>query len=175
MQQRAGSPRTLVVVRHAKAEPTAPKDHERRLTESGRAAAATLGDWLAHAGVVPDHAIVSDAARTLATWAEVADAAGWDIDCDASAALYDASPEAALDLLRGCPAEARTVVVVGHNPTMGYLAEILDDGDGDDDAITALVTSGFPTAAALVLGVEAEWADLAESGGTVCAFHVGRG
>lgn len=173
MQQRTGSERTLVVVRHAKAEATAPTDHERSLTDPGRAAAAELGGWLADAGLVPDHALVSDAARTLETWAELADAAGWDTDPEVSSALYDASPEAALDLLRESPAEAGTVVVIGHNPTMGYLAEILDDGDGDDDAITALVTMGFPTGTAVVLDVAAEWADLAESGATVRAFHVG--
>lgn len=175
MQQTAAPARTLVVVRHAKAEATAATDHERRLDDRGTADAAALGDWLADAGVVPDHALVSDAARAQATWAAMADAAGWDVDCELSAALYDASPEAALDLVRECPAEARTIVVVGHNPTMGYLAEVLDDGDGDDDAITALVTSGFPTATAVVLGVETPWADLAESGATVRGFHTGRG
>lgn len=173
MQQRAGSERTLVVVRHAKAEATGPTDHERTLADAGRVAAAELGRWLADAGLAPDHALVSDAARTLETWGELADAAGWDTDPEVSSALYDASPDAALDLLRESPADAGTVVVVGHNPTMGYLAEILDDGDGDDDAITALVTRGFPTGAAVVLDVGCEWADLAESGATVRAFHVG--
>ena len=175
MQQRVGSPRPLVVVRHAKAQATAPSDHERLLAESGRADAADLGRWLADAEVVPDHALVSDAARTVETWAEMADAAGWDTDPEVSAALYDASPDAALDLLRECPPEARTVLVLGHNPTMGYLAEVLDDGEGDDDAVTALVTSGFPTAAAAIFEVAGEWADLGESGATVRGYHVGRG
>lgn len=175
MQHRAASARTLVVVRHAKAEATAPTDRERELTDRGTADAAALGDWLADIGVVPDHALVSDAARTEATWSEMADAAGWGTDCDLSPALYDASPEAALDLIRESPADAGTVVVVGHNPAMGYLAEVLDDGEGDDDATTALVTSGFPTSCAVVFDVDGEWADLGESGATVRAFHVGRG
>lgn len=175
MQERAGTPRTLVVVRHARAEATAPSDHQRRLTAAGRSAAADLGAWLGGAGLAVDHAIVSDAARTQETWAAIAEAAGWTLAADASAALYDASPDAALDLVRESPAEARTVVVVGHNPTVGYLAEVLDDGEGDDDAIGALVTSGFPTAAAVVLDLPGEWRDLAEGGTTVRAFHVGRG
>ena len=175
MQQRAPSERTLVVVRHATAEATAPSDHQRRLTDRGRADAAAIGRWLAGIGVAPDHALVSDATRTHETWAELSAAAGWDVDVDASAALYDASPEAALDLLRELPADARTVVVVGHNPTMAYLTEVLDDSDGDDDAITALVTSGFPTAAVAVLAVDGDWSTLEEAGATVRAFHVGRG
>ena len=175
MQQRAPSDRTLVVVRHATAEATAASDHERRLTGRGRADAAAVGRWLAEIGVAPDRALVSDAARTQETWAELSAAAGWDVRTDVSAALYDASPEAALDLIREIPPDARSVVVVGHNPTMAYLTEVLDDSEGDDDAITALVTSGFPTAAVAVLDVAGDWADLEEAGATVRAFHVGRG
>ena len=167
--------RTLVVVRHAKAEAAAPTDHERRLADRGRDDAADAGRWLAGREVVPDHALVSDAARAVDTWEELATAAGWDLEHDASASLYEAGPEAALDLLRELPVGATTVVVVGHNPTMASLAELLDDGEGDDDAMTALVTEGFPTSAVTVFEVDGDWADLDESGATVVAFHVGRG
>jgi phosphohistidine phosphatase len=175
MQERAASARTLGLVRHAKAEASAPSDHERRLAERGRQDAAEAGRWLAGIGVAPDHALVSDAARAVETWEELALGAGWDPDAETSAGLYAAGPESALDLLRDCPPEARTLVVVGHNPTMATLAELLDDGEGDEDAITELVTGGFPTAAVAVLDVEGDWSDLAESGATVRAFHVGRG
>ena len=175
MQERATSARTLVLVRHAKAEASAPSDHERRLAERGRTDAAEAGRWLAGLGVVPDHALVSDAARAVETWEELAIGAGWDPDCESSAALYAAGPESALDLLRELPTDARTVVVVGHNPTVATLAELLDDGEGDEDAITELVTGGFPTCAVAVLEVDGDWTDLAEAGATVRAFHVGRG
>lgn len=175
MQERAATARTLVLVRHAKAEAAAPSDHERRLTDRGRADAAEAGRWLAGAGVVPDHALVSDAARAVETWEELAAGAGWDPDCETSAGLYAAGPESALDLMRDCPPEVRTLVVVGHNPTIATLAELLDDGEGDEEASTELVTGGFPTSAAVVLEVDGDWEDLAEAGATVRAFHVGRG
>ena len=47
-----------------------------------------------------------------------------------------------------------TLVVIGHNPTMAYLAELIDDGEGDADATTGLVTRGFPTSALAVFTVD---------------------
>ena len=166
--------RTLVVLRHAKAEAAGHSDHARVLTSRGRSAAAEAGRWLSGRIDPPDHALVSDAVRTLQTWEEVALAAGWSLDPDAGAALYAAGPESALDLIRAVPDEVRTLVVVGHNPTVAYLAELLDDGAGDDAAITQLVGAGYPPCALTVLSVSARWADLAESSATVVAFHVGQ-
>jgi phosphohistidine phosphatase len=54
------------------------------------------------------------------------------------------------------------------------LAQLLDDGNGDEDASTDLV-SGFPTTAVAVFEVDGDWRDLEEAGGTLVAYHVGRG
>ena len=67
-----GATRRLVVMRHSKAESTAPSDHERALASRGRADAAAAGMWLAEQGITPDAALVSDAMRTRQTWAQVA-------------------------------------------------------------------------------------------------------
>ena len=50
-------------------------------------------------------------------------------------------------------------MVVGHNPTIGYLAQMLDDGDGDPDAFAALV-EGYPPGSLSVFGVDVPWAEL---------------
>ena len=63
--------RTLVVVRHSKAERQAPTDFERQLSDRGRVDGADLGAWLAQQGVVCDAALVSAAHRTEETWAVV--------------------------------------------------------------------------------------------------------
>lgn len=171
--QRAGD-RTLVVVRHAKAEASGPSDHERPLTARGRSDAAEAGRWLASGGIVPDAALVSDALRTRQTWEELAAGAGWGMAPDWSASLYAAGPETALDLLRETSPAAHTLVLVGHNPTVAYLAELLDDGEGDDDAATEMMTSGFPTTALAVFTVHGPWADLSETAATLRGYHVGR-
>ncbi|MET0820894.1 MAG: histidine phosphatase family protein [Aeromicrobium sp.] len=164
--------RRLVVMRHAKAESVAPSDHERSLAPSGRADAAAAGRWLAEQAVVPDAALVSDAQRTRDTWAELSGAAGWDCAPDFSAALYAAGADSAFDLVHEIDPAVRTLVVVGHNPTMAYVAELLDDGDGDDDASTGMITRGFPTSALAVFEVDVPWADLGPGTGRLKAFHV---
>lgn len=173
----AGGPtaRRLVLVRHAKAEPTGPSDGERALADRGWADAAEAGQWLATQGVRPDHALVSAARRTLETWEALAQAAGWDTEPDQSAALYAAGLDTALDLVREVPDEVSTLVVVGHNPTMASLAQLLDDGEGDPAVAVELATGGFPTCAVVELHHDGPWADLALGAATVVAYHVGRG
>jgi phosphohistidine phosphatase len=63
--------------------------------------------------------------------------------------------------------------VIGHNPTVAYLAQMLDDGEGDP-AASADMTSGYPTCALTVLRFEGTWSDLAMASASVTAFHVGR-
>lgn len=172
-QSTSGETRRLVVVRHAKAEPSAPSDHERTLAERGHGDAAEAGRWLQRQEILADAALVSDAMRARETWAGLAAGAEWDVEPDFSAALYAAGPDSAFDLIRETPATVGTLVVVGHNPTMAYLAELIDDGEGDDDAITSLVSRGFPTSAVAVFDVVESWSELAAGSGTVRFFHVG--
>lgn len=163
--------RHLVLIRHAEAEQAAPTDLERALTPDGRRAAAAAGAWLATV-VVPDHALVSAARRAQQTWAEVAAGGGWALAADVSPALYSAEQDTALDLVREAPAEARALVVVGHNPTMASLVQILDDGRGDPAAETAVVTRGFPPGAVAVFEYDGDWADLDLTSARLVALHV---
>ena len=165
--------RTLVVMRHAAAESTGPSDAERALTAHGRESAVRAGSWLAERGVVPSAALVSSALRTRQTWEALVEGAGWTIEPDVTDALYAAGPDAALDLVRGVD-DALCVLVLGHNPTMGVLAQMLDDGDGSDEDVTAMA-GGFPTAAAAVLGHDGPWSDLATGAARLLAFHTPRG
>lgn len=167
--------RTLVIMRHAKAEASAPTDAERRLTDRGHADAEEAGAWLALQGVVPEDALVSGAARTTETWEDVASGAGWDLDVAQYVdALYSAGTDTVLDLIRETEDGIDTLVVIGHNPTIGLLAQLLDDGDGDEDVATAMV-AGFPTSAVAVFSYDGDWADLEQAGATLVGFHVGRG
>ena len=170
----SGSTRRLVIMRHAKAEATAPSDHERALASRGNADAEAAGRWLAGQGITPDVALVSDAVRTRQTWAQVAGGADWDESvADFSEALYDAGADSTFDLLRETDADVATLVVIGHNPTMAYVAELVDDGDGDDDATTAMLTRGFPTSALAVFVVDGPWSDLGPGAGRLEAFYAG--
>ncbi len=166
--------RRLVIVRHAQAEQSGPTDLERALAASGHDDARAAGSWLAAQDVRPDHALVSDALRARETWAGLARGAGWDVEPELSRLLYSAEPDTVLDLLRESPPEAEVVVVLGHNPTMAYLANLVDDGSGDDAAATELTTRGFPPCSLALFEYAGGWTDLDAASARLTAFHVGR-
>jgi phosphohistidine phosphatase len=163
----------LVVMRHAKAEPGGESDAVRELAQRGWDDALAAGRWLADAGVVPDAALVSSARRTASTWRAVAEGGSFEAEATYSDSLYNAGPEAALDLVRETPEEVTTLVVVGHNPTMAYLAQLLDDGTGDEEAGREMAV-GFPTGALAVFEVAGTWSGLDLASARLVGFHVGR-
>ena len=160
-------------MRHAKAEQDGPTDFERPLADRGRHDAASAGAWLSGQGFAPDHALVSAALRTQQTWEAVASGAGWSLAPDLDRGLYAAGPESALDLVRLVPAEVERLVVIGHNPTVAVLAQLLDDDSGDP-AVSAEMVGGFPTTSVAVFSYDGAWADLGEGTARLDAFHVGR-
>ena len=157
-------------MRHAKAESYAAEDRARMLTERGRRDAVEAGQWLAAKEITPDHALISSATRTAETWECVEQAFPGAVEVEYDDALYSAGPATALDAIRGVPADARTVLVVGHNPTIAYLAHVLDDGSSDAEAFEDM-SEGYPTAALAVLEVPVAWADLDEGTARIVAFR----
>jgi phosphohistidine phosphatase len=129
---------------------------------------------LSEQGVVPDCAYVSAATRTQQTWEAVAEGAGWTLDPTLDPGLYPADPDTALDVLRTIDDGCRAAIVIGHNPTMAYLAQLIDDGEGDVEAGNSMAI-GFPTSSLAVFSYDGEWADLGPGAASVTAFHVARG
>ncbi|HJQ04173.1 MAG TPA: histidine phosphatase family protein [Nocardioides sp.] len=165
--------RTLVVIRHAKAEQYAASDFERELTDRGRADAAEAGRWLASEGVVPGAAYVSPAARTRGTWAAIAEAAGWDLTPTYDRGLYGTDEEGVLELVQLTDEAVDTVVVIGHNPTIEMVVQMLDDGEGPADVAESLAI-GYPTSAVTVFDVDVPWPEVGQMTARPRAFHVGR-
>ncbi|CAN5297482.1 histidine phosphatase family protein [soil metagenome] len=171
------TPRTLVVMRHAKAEQAGPSDYERPLAERGHRDAAAVGGWLVRRGLTPDHVLVSGALRTRETFEHVRRGAGeaWaGVAASYDRGLYAAGVDTALDLVRLVDDAHDRVVVIGHNPTVAYLAQLLDDGEGDEAAANDLAL-GFPTSATAVFSYAGSWADLAPGSACLTGHHVGRG
>ncbi len=170
MGESDGSPRTLVLMRHAHAAQTGRTDFERSLTDVGVQEASAQGEWLRRAGVVADAALVSAAARAVATWHAVAQSAGWQVDPTEDRGLYTADPDTALDLVRETPDDVSGLVVVAHNPTIATVVQLLDDGEGDPDAVIRLMR-GYPAGALTVMEYAGSWAALDWSGARVVAFN----
>ncbi|MDQ3157263.1 MAG: histidine phosphatase family protein [Actinomycetota bacterium] len=166
--------RQLIVMRHAKAGPYTATDHERELTARGMRDATAAGTWLASKALLPDHAVVSSATRTTQTWEAVATASGSEVKADLTDALYNASPLEVIEVLRGVPDDVERLIFVGHNPTSEHLANLLDDGEGESEAVT-LMREGYPTSALTVFDVPAPWVDLERDSCRVVACHIGRG
>jgi phosphohistidine phosphatase len=165
-----GASRVLVVMRHAKAEPYADDDRDRRLTARGRTDASAAGRQLAAWGVTPDHVLVSAAERTVETWSLVKDELGASPVEEFTDELYAASAETALEALQLVPDQHRTVLLVGHNPCVAYLATVLHDGNGHPEALRRML-AGFPPAAAAVLELEDGWEALGEGTTRLTRFH----
>jgi phosphohistidine phosphatase len=130
--------RTLVILRHAKADqPAGVADIDRPLTERGHADAAAAGAWLAARGYAPDLVLCSPAKRTRQTWhgVAVALAGARAPEVRYERALYEDGPAELFDLLKSVPDGIGTVLVIGHNPTVSALSAMLDraaarDADG---------------------------------------------
>lgn len=171
--------RTLVLLRHAKAERSATRpDIDRRLTDRGHADAAAAGAWLATHGYVPDLVICSPTKRTRQTWHGIAVALGK--AAPGKVALADVSPPrvsyepmayvgGAADLLalaQGAGAVG-IVLLVGHNPSVSQLSMLLDPNGGRDG-------DGLRTCGIAVHEVPGSWADLAPAQAPRVAWHTAR-
>lgn len=140
----------LILLRHGKAEreSSSGDDFGRRLTPRGQRESAAMAETLAEMGFSPDVALVSGAARTCDTWA-----AAQDCFPKAEARFEDALYLAEAGVVRRFvdqAGEAKTVLVVGHNPGLQELAVKLLVEGGAPRSLISKAQSQFPTAAAAV-------------------------
>ncbi len=161
----AAGGRRLVLLRHAKsAWPDGVPDPQRPLNDRGRRDARAAGQWL-RANVGGLGAVVcSPARRTRETWAlvaaELADAPQAVVDDR----VYAAEPEELLEVVRGLPATAGAALVIGHNPGVAELVELLGGQERD-----------MRTASIAVLSWSGAWADAAAGGARLDEHATPRG
>jgi phosphohistidine phosphatase len=146
----------LILMRHAKAERRAEsgRDFDRALTDRGRADAAIMGQVLAKAGLTPDVAVVSPAARTQETWRE-AGAAFPGARLEGDKGLYNASAQALWAAARKAGETASAVMVVAHNPGVHELVVALLREGSAAPAVIARASERFPTATAAAFTFDA--------------------
>ena len=160
--------RRLLLVRHAEAAHTA-VDADRPLTDRGARQAAAIGGWLKRSRLVPDHVVVSPARRAVQTWERAAARIGPDPSPTVDARIYDNTVEALLVVIREAPQDVQTVAVVGHNPSIGLLASVLDGGTGSPAARRDL-EAGFPTGSAAVFTLDVPFSEIEPGTATLIDF-----
>ena len=165
----ADSPRTIVLLRHAKADWPQVPDHERPLAERGRQDAPAAGRRLTDDGIAPDLALCSTAARTRETWKLAAHEMSHRPRTVYEERIYDASLGDLLALLGETPDDIGSLLLIGHNPGMHALADALS-GEADGDALARMNRTGFPTAAFAVVAFSGSWKSVEHGVGRLTAF-----
>jgi phosphohistidine phosphatase len=159
-----------VLIRHAQAA-DAPGDRERPLTPRGARNATAIGRWLESAGLVPDRVLVSPALRARQTWDRAAESLVPDLPPTVEERLYENTVESVLATITETAEDVQTLILVGHNPSVGQLSFDLDDGEGDQDAQRQL-HAGFPAGAVALFEVGAPLGDLRPGAATLTRFEV---
>lgn len=112
----------LILTRHAKSswDDPAQADHDRPLNKRGQRAAPAVAQWLAEHGHQPAEVVSSTARRALETWERMAPAFADTTLLRRDPALYHASADRILEVLRDCAASP--AMLIGHNPGIGEFA-----------------------------------------------------
>ena len=172
-------------------------DADRPLAPRGRAQSGYAGREAKERGLVPDLVVVSAALRARQTWAEFAAAAAAyalgggqgrsadsdpssnsqvevevevaapEVEVDVDRRVYANTVDDLLDIVTEAPEKVRTLLVVGHNPSIASLAAVLDDGSSGTDRNE--IAGGYPTGTLTVFDVAGSWKTVGPASGRLRA------
>ncbi len=151
--------RYLYLLRHAKSSWVDPAldDHDRQLAPRGRKSARKMAEHLRATGIRPVLVLCSSALRARQTLEYVAPAFGDVVSIKVERPLYGADEGDLLARLRRVPPSVQSVMVIGHNPGLQFLALTLAARGAQRERLEAK----FPTAALATLRIpESPWKEL---------------
>lgn len=154
----------LVLIRHAKSswKHSELADFDRPLNQRGRQDAPMMGERLLKRALHPDVIVCSPALRARQTAEAIAGRLALPVQqLLFRPEIYEAEPDSLLDLIRDFDQGWQTVFLVGHNPGLTELGNLLT-GDQIDN---------LPTCALLVIDFEvSNWRLLAPGAGTLFLY-----
>jgi phosphohistidine phosphatase len=160
----------LLLLRHAKAAPhDAARDRDRPLIARGRGDASRIGRYIASEKFAIEAAIHSGVKRAKETLVGVMAELPKKLPVSVEPCLYEQTAATVIKALRALPDETKTILVVGHNPSMAGVAHYLA-GDGQESDLERMATK-FPTAGLAIVDFDiSHWADMRRGEGRLFAF-----
>lgn len=161
------TPRTLHLLRHAKSSRDDPAlaDRDRPLAPRGLRNAAVLAETLSRARFGPELVLCSPALRTRETLAAIAPALASAPEIRFEERLYGAAAEELVAVLRSVPDPIGSVLLIGHNPGLEELGDLLDPGAAPEP---------LPTCALLAFELAGRFGGIGEGRGRLLARTVPR-
>jgi phosphohistidine phosphatase len=154
----------LTLVRHAKSSWKDPgrADFDRPLSKRGKQDAPRMGERLAARGQRPDLILSSPARRARKTAKEIARKIGLPSErLVLEEKIYEAEPEALLEVVQSLDDRWENVMLVGHNPGLTDLGNLLADCE----------IANIPTCGVLCLDfAAAAWHNVAHGAGTLVFY-----
>jgi len=162
----------LILFRHGKSEwkDTDIPDHDRPLAPRGERAAVVMGRYLRQIEQPIDLVLSSTARRARDTWALAATQIDGLIPTRTDAGIYLKGSDGLVDRIQEIEAGVSNLLVVGHNPDLEELCQLLS-ADGDK-ALRGEAARKFPTGAIAIIDLEIDdWVDLPGSTGKLVDFQ----
>ena len=131
----------ILLVRHGRTEEKSQgqRDQDRSLTTEGMQNSSLMGDYLSNQGIDPELIITSDALRAQQTANLIAEQLKYPIQkIHINTNIYEGSVRVMMTLINQLEDRYSSVMMVGHNPSMLYLAEYLSKAE-----IESLTTCGI--------------------------------
>lgn len=157
--------KTLFLARHAQAAERLPGegDSDRQLNSKGLQNSTRMGMNFKNKNIQFDIIISSPAVRAQTTAMLIAEQLKYDTSkVHLNPEIYDASVRTLLQVVNQLKDEWKTVLLIGHNPTISYLAEYLTKWEIGDLTTCGVVQIEFPVAS---------WSMLSEGTGNFISYE----
>jgi len=167
--------RRLMLLRHAKSDWSMPgeRDHDRPLSARGREAAPKMGAYMVRHALLPDLIVASTAKRVVETLDLLLAAFEEKPKVRSEPGVYEAGPNALLEIVKQTPRSVHSLLIIGHNPGLAELAGLLIAA-GEVEARQRLIEK-FPTAGLAVIDFALDdWGKLHPRAGRLDRFVVPR-
>lgn len=122
--------KTLYLIRHAEAAgmSSGQRDFERPLNARGEQDAMEMGQRLKARSIVPDTLISSPALRAVQTSELIATEIGFPVSAIVfHKSIYEAAVADLIEIIQSLDDDLNSVMIIGHNPSIGWLISQLSD------------------------------------------------